>query len=210
MASSDTDSDTERVILTPRKRLNWEEVEISIEEIKRDWRIKTQITQKFAETCEYYCAYGTSCPAKLKVKKLPNGISIVSTNGLDHKNHRTFDFGLTDEQKELVLECLKCGVTTPNNILITFKKKKVKEPVKKSLSNFLDRNRKKILQTCIESDIGDVIVWCKSNLTVPSDPDKPFVISYETGDANNSNCHMRIFISTTRLLKFASLQHHHN
>ncbi len=98
MASSESDSsDIGRVILTPRKRLKWLEVEISDTEIKRDWRIRITTSQKFAEVCEYYCAYGTSCPVKLKVKKLPNGVSTTTTNGLDHSNHRAFDFGLTNQ-----------------------------------------------------------------------------------------------------------------
>ncbi len=210
MADSESDSDIQRVILTPRKRLTWTEVEMSLEEIKRDWRIRAKLSQKFAEVCEYYCAYGTFCPAKTKIKNMPNGIFIVSTNGIDHNNQRTFDFGLTEEQKKLVFECLKWGVTTPSNILVTFKKKKLKESVKKSLCIFLNRNRRQVLQTCIENDIGDVIVWCKSNQIVPTDPDKPFVISYEIGDASDPNCYMRIFISTTRLLKFAYIFEAHS
>jgi hypothetical protein len=43
-----------------------------------------------------------------------------------------FDFGLTEEQKNLVLECLASGVNTPTNILIIFRAKKIKVRITKT------------------------------------------------------------------------------
>ncbi len=46
MADSDSDSTGERFILTARRRLKWEEVSISEEEIEREWRWKDKRVQK--------------------------------------------------------------------------------------------------------------------------------------------------------------------
>jgi len=43
MADSESDSDINRVILNPRKRLNWKEVDASLLEIQLGWRIPIQI-----------------------------------------------------------------------------------------------------------------------------------------------------------------------
>ncbi len=145
-SSSESSPEIERVVLSARRRIKWQELEISDEVLNRDWRVRSKFEQKSGEYWEYYCAYGKSCPAIVKKKMLLNGVIIFSTNGVGQDNHRSFDFGLSEEQKNLVLECLASGVTTPKNILITFRVKKVKEPKKLQISNYLLHNRKKVLQ----------------------------------------------------------------
>ncbi len=208
MASIESDSDSERVILNASSRLTWVEIEIEEDKLKREWRIRSKRTQKNSERYDYYCAYGVTCPAKLRKKMLSNGVYAVTSNGLDHKNHRCANFGLTDEQKSVVLDCLLSGVTFPNNILMTFRAKKVDEPPKEQLRGFLARHRKTAVQSVAQNDIGDVISWCKANENVPEDRDKPFVVTYEVGDTKDPNCFLRIFISSKRLLKFATFFSH--
>jgi hypothetical protein len=100
------------------------EVEISEEELARDWRVRAKFKRNYGEYWDYYCAFGKTCPRKVKKKILINDVFIISTNGLDHENHQSFEFGLSDEQKTLVLECLESGVTALSNIMMTFRAKK--------------------------------------------------------------------------------------
>ncbi len=69
----------------------------------------------------------------------------------------------------------------------------MKEPKKLQVTN-LFRNRRKVMQTIVQNDIGDVITRCKNNEKVPVDPDTTFVVNYDIGDPNDADCHMRIFI----------------
>lgn len=121
LEGSDSDRSAERLILLPCRRMKWSAIEITEDKLKQEWRKKVTLKLKNSETCEYYCAYGKDCPAKIKKKTLPNGVTFCTRNEADHLNHRTSDFGLTKEQKELVLECLNNGVVLPTNILQTFK-----------------------------------------------------------------------------------------
>jgi len=111
MASSDSDSDVERVILTPRRRIKWKELEISEAFLLQDWRIRTTFHKKNCDIVEYYCAHGKQCPAKVKKKILPNEVVVFTTNGSKHSNHRSCNHGLTEEDKKVVVDCLKSGVT---------------------------------------------------------------------------------------------------
>lgn len=91
---------------------------------------------------------------------------------------------------------------------MTFQAKKVEEPAKEKLWGFLARHHKKDLNSMAQNDIGDVISWCKANENIPDCHDRPFVGAYDVGDTNSSNFHLRIFISTKRLLKLASFFKH--
>lgn len=80
-------------------------------EIKRDWRIRIKVRQKFADVCNNIAPtkLSASCPAKLKVKKLPYG---TPQSQLLVWTTRSFDLISLEEQREFVLDCLKIGVTT--------------------------------------------------------------------------------------------------
>lgn len=124
------------------KRIKWQELKISEEELDRDWRRRAKYKQNYGCYMDYYCAYGKGCQRKVKKKTLKNGVSITTTNGLPHSNHRRIHFGLTDVQKEFIVKCVKEGVTQPNNILLSFYAQNVKAPEKLQLSNWLARNKR--------------------------------------------------------------------
>lgn len=158
----------------------WATLEITTEEIGRDWRRRDIKVCKDSELWEYYCAYGgKSCPSKIRKKVLSNGVSVVIANEVEQANHRDFSFGLTEQQKQLILDCWKSGVTFPNNLLLSFRHKEVPEPEKKKLKNFLNRHVKKAYHSTIKNDIGDVVAWAKENSAIPSDVDKPFVVKFD-------------------------------
>ncbi len=110
-SGSDSDSEINRVVFNAKRPIKWKEVEISEEDLSRDWRIRAKFKQNYGEYWDYYCAFGKKCPTKVKKKILSNGVIVISTNGLDHDNHRSIDFGLSDEQKKLILDCFASGVT---------------------------------------------------------------------------------------------------
>ena len=83
-------------IRTVRK---WKEVEVSDDVIARDWRVRVKYHYKNSEAVEYYCAYSAMCPAKIKKTILPNKVTCVTSNHLEHANHRTLNFGLSQQQK---------------------------------------------------------------------------------------------------------------
>ncbi len=53
----DSDSDSDRVILSASRRLKWKEIEISEEELKGEWRFQDKRVQKNSEHYDYYCAH---------------------------------------------------------------------------------------------------------------------------------------------------------
>ena len=128
MASSDSDSNFERAILTPKRRESWKSIEVTEEEVSNKWRVKMRRQVKDGEVHHYYCCMGRYCAAKLRKTILNNGIISYLSNSSEHSNHRSDNFGLTEVQKDIVKECLKSGVTCPDNILTSFRSKDIEEP----------------------------------------------------------------------------------
>lgn len=140
--NDDPNKKPQRPAILRGKRIKWQELKISDEELERDWRRRCLYKQNYGVYQDYYCAYGKHCQRKIKKKILTNGVSIITTNGLEHSNHRRIHFGLTDEQKEFIVKCVKEGVTQPNNILLSFYAQNVKAPEKLQLCNWLARNKR--------------------------------------------------------------------
>lgn len=124
------------------QKIRWQTIELTDEDIARDWRVRSTTVQKNGTISEYYCAHGKYCRVRIKKKVLKNGASMLTTNGREHSNHRDKSFGLTTEQKEFVHGCLEVGVNRPNNILVSFKAKGVAVPRKKQVCCYLARIRR--------------------------------------------------------------------
>lgn len=127
----------------PFQRIRWQKIELSEEEIQRNWRVQCTTSQKNGTIVQYYCAHGKNCRVRVKIKTLKNGAVTMTTNGREHTNHRDKNFGLTLEQKQFVEECLKLGVNRPNNIMVSFRAKGIPAPRKKQLCCWLDRVRRR-------------------------------------------------------------------
>ncbi len=52
------------------------EVEISEEDLSRDWRIRAEFKHNYGEYCDYYCAFWKQCPTRVKKKILYKDVKV--------------------------------------------------------------------------------------------------------------------------------------
>lgn len=78
-------------------------------------------------------------------------------------------------------------------------------PTVTQLNNFLQYATKKSEEGEPSMTIGEIALWCKNRMTAPTqEANEPFVISHSTGTNPDGTALVRVFVSTPRLLEWAT------
>lgn len=98
------------------------------------------------------------------------------------------------------------GVKKPEDILTALDRYGFDQPKKTQLYNVLQYHKRKI-GGCTEMNTHQFEEWCRSKSDIPgaSEPDRAFVVAFETGVNEDGDATIKLFASTRRLLGLAKL-----
>lgn len=121
----------------------------------------------------------------------------------NHENHKAIERGIPKSLRTEIISIYESGITKPNLIISECRKRKIIEPNKSQLRNYLySYNNKKNGKARIDSIYLNN--WCKENSIVPDSDDKMFIVDYklQLNSPDPKQQKIDIFFSTKRLLSF--------
>lgn len=148
--------------------------------------------------CNQVKKSGEQCSAELYLLYKSTGLEVDAYKTVnDHFHSDIARKELTSEMKTIIDQLNDLGVK-PNRIRMELEQKGWKLKNMTILYNYLSRSKNK------EGDgqitVGDLKKWCIDNSIVPVSHDKPYVVNHDIEVSNDLVVHIRVVISTIRLL----------
>lgn len=156
-------------------------------------------------TKEYFsCSIYSKCKARMQLHCLNDDQRVcMLRNNVDHQHdHLDQHKRIRKEIKEMIIELFNLRVTAPLNIIYALRiKGLVNVPKQRQITNFLSRYRCKNIRKPSISYF-EIEKWCKSNLEIPDNPNKLFVLRNQVKSGDSP--YIRITASTKYLLELGT------
>ena len=153
----------------------------------------------------YNCSINPKCPAKMHLHFINTSEEVnMLRNDKEHRHEAQCETrGINRTLKQEIIKMFDINVTAPLSIIYNLRKLKYKNlPKPKQISNFLSKYRKK-QKGDTQINYDQMKQKCLELSTKPSDPNQPYVISYEVDSSKKEGKAFRFSISTYNLLKLA-------
>lgn len=143
---------------------------------------------------------GEQCKAELYLLYRSNSVKVDCYKTVnEHVHPDGCRKELTSEMKELIDKQHDLGVK-PNRIRIELEKKNWKLKNMTILHNYLSRSKNNTGDSDGLMTVGELKQWCLDNSNIPENDNKPYVVDHDIKIVEEIIVHIRVVISTTKLL----------
>lgn len=169
--------------------------------IKEDtWKIRSTNRTKEGRKVIYRCNKVQKdmdpCPSELYLFYHCDSLRVDIYKTIEEHHHKVLKV-FTPEVKKYIEKCVDDGMKS-RAIWKKLIQKKIELKNKTQLDNYISRYRQRKYGSPVIS-VGDFLRWCKSNSSVPDDPNAPFVLSHYTNEESDKYT-IRALITTKNML----------